>query len=478
MQSKARMKKKIRTKHLQEESDEFFKTVEVGGPIFNGKRELSQSPNTSTPQKILTYAQPVLLFIYFLLLRTFVYCVDGAPTNDSWKNIFNFFSLSICALIPWTKTRRIGWACACIFTFVLFMIQAPKFLQSRSYYHQFMSSLPKDLEVHAYWGLRHIPTWTPWPFTNFRSIQTLRARRIYEQFPTRDDFKIEKSKCYMYRYMQNANIPHGVIRGYFNNSEEFSAWLGKQESYPMVVKFCHLTQGSQQCPEKNCPAGVSGNTFFLAKKATAESTEFKNWVDYRWPLLAEDPGRPWEEYMREPLHSVPAGIFVQGAFPLFKSIKKPFEIKVTVFWGQAYMGRFENGPTSEWERCKVYFQNGYEVINEAPWPYDKEMGTDFDIVPHLKCVKDLAEHNAKVLKMDFIRVDIFMNPKNPAACAINEHSIFEPNVGHHNYHMMRAWTDPYLRNGVKTISANIPSYEMGAQNPKQNSRPFEWKVSV
>jgi len=280
--------------------------------------------------------------------------------------------------------------------------------------------------------------------------------------------------------MQNADIPHGDILGYFENGETFWNWMETQEKFPMVVKFCHLTQGSQQCPEQECPKETRGNTFFLSKKEKSQSEAFKKWVDFRWTLLSEDPGRPWEKYMQEPLHSVPPGIFIQGAFPLFKDIDKPLEIKISVLWGKSYFGRFETGPGDSlyYERAKVYFQRSYDIINEFPWPYAYKRDHGFDFKPHLKCAEELAEKNAQALKMDYLRVDIFLNPEDPTKCAINEHSIFEPYVGHLDYHMMHAWAQPYLQGKVRLSSEETPSYEMAAAeglvNPRQ--RDFKWEI--
>merc|ERR1719192_372696 len=44
---------------------------------------------------------------------------------------------------------------------------------------------------------------------------------------------------------------------------------------------------------------------------------------------------------------------------------------------------------------------------------------------HLRAVIKLAELDAKTLKADFFRIDVFLNPDDPSSPAINEHSLLE-----------------------------------------------------
>ena len=130
------------------------------------------------------------------------------------------------------------------------------------------------------------------------------------------------------------------------------------------------------------------------------------------------------------------GIFIQQAWPKFDQVKSagysrgglssPLEAKVNCVWGRCYLLRFENDFSMGFG-----FRDGR--MERSSWHADFSKGpllrsfmADIPrIDEHMRAVFALAERNAQNLKIDFIRVDIFLNPNDPSKPAINEHSIYE-----------------------------------------------------
>ena len=67
-----------------------------------------------------------------------------------------------------------------------------------------------------------------------------------------------------YDYFKRHNIPHVPVIGQWDSKGDFWSWIRSDKAeFPLIVKFCHLTQGTQAWKGFK---EVHGNTFFLKNK--------------------------------------------------------------------------------------------------------------------------------------------------------------------------------------------------------------------
>lgn len=207
---------------------------------------------------------------------------------------------------------------------------------------------------------------------------------------------------------------------------------------------------------------IRGNTFFLTKDKVHDSG-FRSWINHGVNLVAADPGRPWSQHMERPLASIPVGLLLQEPWALFPGRTRPLEMKISVLWGRAYIGRFESVLDGH-AKAIVLPLKSMTPFDQAPWPfaYSNAFPNIPDIETHVKHAIELAERDAMVLRMEFIRVDVFLNPKDPTKPVINEHSIFEmPNyLGEHSTQIAKLWKRGYFRKDFKRILYDVKSYNM------------------
>jgi len=299
-------------------------------------------------------------------------------------------------------------------------------------YRGFLSNLPSHFDVHEYWQLSRGKS-----LSHLDDFMFDRTKKIHDQYLAtgRTDFQIEKSKCFMYDYFKRHNIPHVPVIGQWDSKEDFWSWIRSDKAeFPLIVKFCHLTQGTQAWKGFK---EVHGNTFFLKNKESLDKELFQKWINAGWATVPEDPGRSWEENMREPLKALTPGLFVQPAWKFFPGMSQPLEMKVFVIWGKVFFMRFESG-IADWGAGNARVDRFYVLPNvdlkirdntNALLKYGTgniPMLSDIpNIEDHLRAVIKLAELDAQTLKADFFRVDIFLNPDDPNSPAINEHSLLE-----------------------------------------------------
>jgi len=299
-------------------------------------------------------------------------------------------------------------------------------------YSKFLQNLPEGFNVHEYF---QIPEGAD--LTHVHEFMYFRTKKIHDQFVANKNlnFRIEKSKCFMYDFLQRHSISHVPVLGQWDSKEAFWSWIESEEaSFPLIVKFCHLTQGGQAWKGYE---EISGNSFFIKNAGAAKSDLFHKWVNVGWDLIPRDPGRVWEPNMREPLESLERGIFVQPAWHFFPGMSQPLELKIFVIWGKAFFVRFETG-YPDWlfgntRNDRFYVLPNIDLkVRDNTNMFFRYWNTASPVFApirnfedHLRAAIQLAESDAQTLKADFLRVDIFLNPDDPSSPAINEHSLLE-----------------------------------------------------
>jgi len=273
--------------------------------------------------------------------------------------------------------------------------------------------MPRSYKVHPYWSLNSLE---PISSTNFVDLSVARAQRIFDQFPERLDYQVEKSKCKMYDYMEKNGMAHGDVLKMFLNENakgDFWDWIKLQDSneFPLVIKFCHLTQGSQVQGKNEGEVAIKGNTFFLSSPTKVKSDEFREWIETGFSLESMDPGRKWEHLMENPLKATPPGILIQRAWKSFSGLPGPLEVKFVVLWGKAYLARFEKMDGFMMRSSNRFRMKPLESLtpyDAFPWPFSALSSKVSDYVPnierHLEAAKRLAEWDAQNMAIDFLRV--------------------------------------------------------------------------
>jgi len=338
-------------------------------------------------------------------------------------------------------------------------------ITARKYYHEYLENMgDKPIKLHQYWALDEIDVRRS---RHFNDLEVARSKRIKDQLSVRDDFKIEKSKCHMYEFMQKNNINHPRISQVMETEEAFWKFIEAfdTKNYPLIVKFCHLTQGSQGAKVEDNPL-IAGNTYFLKSKETTELKHFKLWVKYGFNLIPADPDRPWTDNMAGALATLEPGIFVQSAWPLFPELGL-VEVRVFVLWGKAYYVRFDVPEISRYYYWN--FEGGRIWTDMFPWPFNYDGVPNplpDDIDEHMKGAIAVAERDARILRIDMLRVDLFLNPNDPSDPGINEHSIFEMSnmLWFHDKFITDLWKRPYLEKQLNIVRTSIRSYNMTAAN--------------
>lgn len=254
----------------------------------------------------------------------------------------------------------------------------------KAYYLQQKSGFEGSAQnflLHPYWAgtAKYVDQkwWSiskavPWSVGNnvFSSMINARAKNMNELFEKRglDGYKIEKDKCIMSQWLKDAEIPQQPILGPWRNlSGAISALHALKDgtetgiNFPLLLKACHITQGGQH-----------GVNFIRSREDfTKRFDEYLTWVESFFVLKAVDTGRKWEATVRDMLSSLSPGIMAVEAFPIAAKERSPFELKIEVVWGRAYMGfwAYPMGPTVD-RQCNLEhnFQYGHLHPNSTLQP--------------------------------------------------------------------------------------------------------------
>eukprot|EP00954_Amorphochlora_amoebiformis_P028996 1392516-Amorphochlora_amoeboformis.AAC.1 len=168
----------------------------------------------------------------------------------------------------------------------------------------------QEFEVHPYWLKTKINRID----AGWYEMITLRAKAMYEQYKGegKEDFRIEKDKCEMYRFFNRNKFRTAKIHGIWDNVDKFSDELFADKaippnsSWPIFFKCCHLTQGSSE------------STRMLKSYEWLHKNEkqMRKFVKEKWIYRADDWERPWANYMNPLTDSLKPGILLQGPYKL------------------------------------------------------------------------------------------------------------------------------------------------------------------
>jgi len=281
----------------------------------------------------------------------------------------------------------------------------------------------------------------------------------------RDDFRVEKDRCAMFRFFQKNAFPICPVFGYYDSKEALVSALDSETAvpaaraadtaYPAFIKACHLTQSS------------SRGTFAVANADALASPALRDWVDKKWTLRANDFDREWKEEGNELTDSLAPGFLVQA--PLVQPGQPAYEVrsrisvgvyefKVEVLWGRAYLALLDgihvfkrDGSIEDYSTMGALVRipgNGARVR----WIADDG---------YMPCVFGLAERVARTMGIDSVRMDIFLKLGDVNGCTVNENSLSSGMVyyGHENF-MAKAWADGHKARSFTILDTTKPVYDM------------------
>mmetsp|Transcript_15729 Transcript_15729/g.28256 ORF Transcript_15729/g.28256 Transcript_15729/m.28256 type:complete len:588 (+) Transcript_15729:2-1765(+) len=311
-----------------------------------------------------------------------------------------------------------------------------------------LSSLKTNFTLHPYFS------WTQvWPGARWDEIINQRITAMGRQLDEQGSygFKIEKDKCAMFQFFQNQGIPIPNVKTIARDKEEAIAYLRSLKAsydadknsltFPMFLKGCHLTQGSDKgmipIKEKHF-------------KGDGLDTVLIPWLLKKWDQRPNDSGRPWAPTMNRLLDTLEAGMAFQEPFKGMRvsPYNTPLEVKVEVVWGRAYLGLFadyhdvialRDGSlefTCRDKACPEWWSHGNHPDLRLKWLVENG---------HMEAVWALAERAAQTIGIDEARIDIFIDPARPASPVVNEISL---SSGHeymyHTDYLAEAWAAPHL----------------------------------
>ena len=75
---------------------------------------------------------------------------------------------------------------------------------------------------------------------------------------------------------------------------------------------------------------------------------------------------------------------------------------------------------------------------------------------HAACVWQLAERAAKVMALDYVRIDVFLSPSKPSACKINEISLSSAmELLYAAEYVGLLWLEPHLRQSYAVLARRL-----------------------
>eukprot|EP00469_Lotharella_globosa_P002674 CAMPEP_0167801696 /NCGR_PEP_ID=MMETSP0111_2-20121227/18622_1 /TAXON_ID=91324 /ORGANISM="Lotharella globosa, Strain CCCM811" /LENGTH=474 /DNA_ID=CAMNT_0007697479 /DNA_START=1 /DNA_END=1425 /DNA_ORIENTATION=- len=350
---------------------------------------------------------------------------------------------------------------------------AATWLKAKQYYETqrpLFEEAARNFELHPYWAKTEINTID----AGWYEMITLRGKAMEKMLreEQRDDFRIEKDKCQMYKFFTENKFRTAKILGYWDDYEEFTddLFTGKaipaNASWPTFFKCCHLTQGSSESTIMlKSQDWVDNNKGYLTK-----------FIKEKWEYRADDWERPWAKYMNPLTDSLVPGIMLQGPYGTSydEMNMKPsvIELKVETFWGRAYLASCNFGRDTiilrdgSIEVFPTWWQNKVNAHSEST--YNTWIRTE----GHLEKVWHLAETAAKIMGIDQVRIDIFIKKGDPDAIAINENSI-SSGMGYraHFEFMPKIWAQGHVEKWYKTYEGKSKDLPVYKQNFPEKSCP-------
>ena len=282
-----------------------------------------------------------------------------------------------------------------------------------------------------------------------------------------DDFRIEKDKCEMYRFLEHNRLPIGRL---YRRWENLGGPMGKGSlrdagavaksilaslqgaehrhatnstvRYPAFFKCCHLTQGHAH------------STHMVKSESALGSTH--GWMTEKLAFRATDWERPWAAAHDTLTDTLRPGIILQAASHF------DIELKVVVVWGRAYLA-FENGKedlffrdgsTRQYRGDSAYGVHAAKATHRSThWLFTEG---------HLDRVWHLSEGLALLMGIDQVRFDIFVDRKRHRI-TVNENSLSSacnPVFRTECKFLSWAWAEPLVTRAFRTYRTPLRTYEL------------------
>jgi len=311
------------------------------------------------------------------------------------------------------------------------------------------------------------------PGMTWEQLIGIRLKKMAQMYRAnkRDDFKVEKDKCEMYRFLKLNKFNFPLILGEWDSKQGFAAdfmtLIDNSTTWPLFLKCCHLTQGS------------SKSVLLLknAAHARAQQAMITEWVREKWDFRADDHTRPWREDGNLLTDTLIPGLLLQGpAVTKYNPEVREshvFELKVEVFWGRAYLATCPD--TRIYDRSSFftrqrggqieYFADWFSNVFNAPQVLPRSSWYYWMVRDgHLQCAWSLAESVARTIGADTMRVDVFINPDDAKGCSVNEDSLSSGmGYGPHFPYISQLWSEPHRLKWYSTFKSEKPAYEMTAK---------------
>jgi len=325
-------------------------------------------------------------------------------------------------------------------------------------------SLKTNFTLHPYFAATEVWYGARWDEIINQRISSMGSQLDNEG---KKGFKIEKDKCAMFIFFKNNEIPIPDLLTIAYTKDDAMKTLEDIQAnpsnykFPMFLKGCHLTQGSDK--------GMRP----LKKKDLTED-RFNNilmpWLEKKWKQRPNDSGRNWATTMNRLLDTLEPGIAFQLPFRGMRvsPYNTPLEVKVEVIWGRAYLGLFadyhdvialRDGSlefTCRDKACPEWWSHGNSPDLRLKWAVENG---------HMEAVWALAERVANAIGIDEVRVDIFIDPSRPTKPVVNEISL---SSGHeymyHTDYLAEAWAAPHLAKSGQMQPGSWPSPRIRATN--------------
>lgn len=296
----------------------------------------------------------------------------------------------------------------------------------------------------------------------------------------RDDSMVEKNKCVMYRFFARNRIKFAPIlydslgrgKDVLMQDAKSKKLFANVSSWPVFLKSCHLTMGGADGVLRIKNVTNTDQRWVLDSETMHRHIKVQDiagWLSAKWEMPALDKGRPWEESADILSEHLKPNFILQGPAQL-SYVKKTgkhvmFEIKVYVLWGRAFLGMVisdQKKPESidntlvirgrndlDMELIpkeglgSIFYLHRFRTHDEGrhlQWLVDEHHGD---------CVWPLAGLAAQRMKIDEVRIDIFVTMGKPRECMVNEISLssgfgqaaFRPYMGKlwAEYHVKRSY---------------------------------------
>ena len=296
----------------------------------------------------------------------------------------------------------------------------------------------------------------------------LRAMARHLERYGRDDFLVEKDKCEMHAFFERNGLHALPVLGRWRNWGAMVRALGSGAAavdhaessaggaWPRFLKACHITQGDMRSVRR-LPSQGWLRAFWR--------TGVQPWLGRTWAKRADDANRPWAAASNALTDILSPGFLLEGPASGWAAPgggHQVLELKVEVLWGHAllavensFMLFFARGDGDDAAplaapRC-VDGKGALHTLSAGSWW--QRLYTE----GHMRCAWRLAEATAAAAAADTLRVDIFVLPGEPEACALNEISLSSAmNYAEHNRYLAMLWAEPYLRGEYQLMDGALP----------------------